>query len=311
MNVEIFALGDWGAPLEMSNEDDVARVHRLQNMVARGMADYAKQLAADGRPLTAVFGLGDNFYGGLSGPKDVRFKERFEELYDPVALAAPFYFVLGNHDYEDKPRKNWLHEIAYAKDNPSSRWKWPAAEGATWFRKDFPLGDSVLTAVCLDTNTDHAGAKWDEQMAFLRAEMAAAQSSHWRIVIAHHPMWTDGYHWDGKKDPDLYPKIRKSILPEIKSAVFYISAHDHNLQHIRHKQHPETDFFISGAGGGDFVQKRRLGDVTNYTNEFFESCGFLHLSFTPDEARAQFVVVEKDGWKLVGAGAVRGRNPNP
>ena len=144
MSVEILAMGDWGAPPNMPDPDDVPKVRALQNQVASAMADYARKLAEKGTPLSAVFGLGDNFYGRLDGPDDPRFQERLEKLYPPADLNVPFYFALGNHDYEDYKFQNWKHEIAYAKQHPESRWKWPAADGVTWFRQDFPSDEPIV-----------------------------------------------------------------------------------------------------------------------------------------------------------------------
>ena len=99
MNIELFALGDWGAPPEMEDSLDVHRVRKLQEQVARAMSEASAKLTADGTPLSAVLALGDNFYGRLDGPDDARFKNRLEELYPQESLRVPFYFVLGNHDY--------------------------------------------------------------------------------------------------------------------------------------------------------------------------------------------------------------------
>lgn len=280
----------------------------LQERVAAAMTDYATKLQLAGVRLDAVLALGDNFYGPLKSEDDKRFADRFENLYPKPALDSPFYFALGNHDYEDDKhvkdpaKKNWKHELAYARAHPDGRWRFPAVGDATWYRLDFPSGQQpLLSIILLDTNTDHVKERWEGQIAWMKQELADCQKSRWRMVAAHHPMFTDGYHFDGKKDPHLYPKIRETILPELGSATFYLSAHDHNQQHIRHPGHKHLDFLLSGAGGGDFIQKRRRpeGDAP-WTNRFMESYGFLHLRFSEAEATAQFIGVTDKGWELLG-----------
>jgi hypothetical protein len=303
--IHLLALGDWGAPPAMPDPHDTPRVKTLQKRVAAGLAAYRDTMTAEGKRLSGILALGDNLYGPLTGPGDVRLTTEFDGIYPKDKLDVPFHFVLGNHDYEDGTHQNWKHLIAHAGANPGGRWKWGGKGDATWYRLDLPADIPLVSIIALDTNTDHVGKKWNEQIQFLHAELAAAQESKWRIVVAHHPMWTDGFHFDGARDPDLYPKIRETILPELEDVVFYVSAHDHNLQHIRHKKFTKTDFFISGAGGGDFTQKRRRASPEDYDNEFFQATGFLHLSFTATEARAQFIAVDEQGPKPVGQEAIR------
>lgn len=296
----MLALGDWGAPPKTHDPGDADILRKAQNRVAAAMTDYAGKLTAAGSRLNAVLPLGDNFYGGLKDENDPRLEERLEKLYPRPSLDVPFFFALGNHDYEDGDRKGWKHQIAYAGksagSSPPGRWLFPAEVGATWYRQDFPATNPLLSMLVLDSNTDHVGNRWKDQIDWLEEELEATKERRWRIVVAHHPMFTDGYHWDGKKDPSLYPKIRKTILPKLERTVFYVSGHDHNQQHIHHPAYPDLDFLLSGAGGGDFIQKRRQFHPP-YKNEYMGEFGFLHLRFTDKEATAQFIAVGTGGWK--------------
>lgn len=296
--MNLLAMGDWGAPRRTNDPDDAATLKNFQDRVAAAMADYATKSAAKGSPISAVLPLGDNFYAdfkedGLQGPDDARFKTRFEDLYPKPALDVPFYFAIGNHDYEDGDRQSWKHQIAYARREPVGRWQFPADKDATWYRKDFALADGRFSMLVLDTNTDHVKNAWKDQIQWLEKQLEETKNSRWRIVVAHHPMFTDGYHFDGAKDPGLYPKIRQTILPKLKDVVFYVSAHDHNQQHIHdHPGHPHLDFLLSGAGGGDFLKDRKASNRP-YKNTFIKKLGFLHLRFTIKEASAQFISVDK------------------
>ncbi len=156
----------------------------------------------------------------------------------------------------------------------------------------------------LDTNTDHVGERWDAQIDWLTDQLTKSEDSRWRIVVAHHPMFTDGFHWNGAKDPDLYPTIRKTILSKLDHVVFYVSGHDHNQQHISHPKYPHLDFLVSGAGGGAFIQPRRQFQPP-YKNTFMQNYGFLHLRFTDNEASARFIGVDLSGWSQLGAPILR------
>lgn len=302
--VNLLAMGDWGAPPHTKDDAaDAKRLRKSQDGVAAAMADYASRSAEAGSPIDAVLPMGDNFYAeskkdGLKGPDDTRFKTRFEDLYPKAVLDVPFYFALGNHDYEDGDDQSWKHQIDYARSSPTGRWQFPAEGDATWYRRDFPVGAGLLSLFVLDTNTDHVKSRWNDQITWLEKQLNETQGNRWKMVMAHHPMFTDGYHWDGKHDKALYPLIRKTILSKLKDVVFYVSAHDHNQQHIHdHPDYPHLDFLVSGAGGGAFPQKRRATDRP-YKNEFMANLGFLHLRFTDTEAVAHFIAVGDKGWKI-------------
>src|SRR5439155_11475167 len=83
--VNIIVMGDWG--------NDKA----TQKTTA---ANLAKYVAQTGRPFNATLLAGDNFYVKLSGLQDYQWQSLFEDMYDAQKLNMPFYFDLGNHDYE-------------------------------------------------------------------------------------------------------------------------------------------------------------------------------------------------------------------
>ena len=290
--MHLLAIGDWGAPPE--DTDDYKKLRSMQQKIARAMAAYSVE---QGIGLSAVLALGDNFYHALRGTDDPRWQWGFENLFTKANFACPFYAVMGNHDYEDGKQENWKHEIAYANDNPQGRWHFPATNGATWYRQDFSQGDKkLLTILFLDSNTDHMHLAdgWNKQVEWIKSELDKSDHGRWLVIAAHHPMFTEGYHHSGKEDPDLYPKIRKDWLPKFSSAVFYVSGHDHNLQHIQHPDWNHLDFLISGAGGGDFPQKQEGFDA-GWKTAFFKKFGFIHLAFTSTQAKARLVSVDKAG----------------
>lgn len=295
--IHLLALGDWGA--YPGSDHDAVYLRKMQKRVAAEMAAY---LAEKGLTASAVLALGDNFYHELKGTDDERWKWGFEDLFPVATFACPFYAVLGNHDYEDgaenKPKLNWKHEIEYATLPGQKRWQLPSSNGITWYREDFSSGgQKLLTVLFLDSNIDHMHVHvqdgWKQQTQWLLAELAKNDHGRWVMVVAHHPMFTDGFHHDGAKDPDLYKAIRADWLPHLGPAVFYLSGHDHNLQHIQHPDWKNLDFLISGAGGGEYPQKRE-STTSPWTTHFYQKFGFVHLVFTPAEAAAYYLSVGND-----------------
>ena len=111
--LHLLAVGDYGTKGDES-----------QTSVAKAMAKFAKSL---NQPLTAVLALGDNFYKTLTPD---RFENHFEDMYSKDGLNCPFYACAGNHDYGaakyDSQEGKLQMQLDYAKNNPSSRWKFPA-----------------------------------------------------------------------------------------------------------------------------------------------------------------------------------------
>jgi tartrate-resistant acid phosphatase type 5 len=305
--INFLAMGDWGAPFgrrpTRDKDQDWKRRRTLQDKVALAMCAYARSLRDAGEPVDGVLALGDNFYEKLGDSSDPRWKERFEDLYPRDPLDCPFYFALGNHDYEDADKSNWRKQLAYAREVAGTRWKFPAAGDATWYRQDFGSPSPWFTLLVLNSNTDHIGlngrsdqARWSAQSQWLAAELDGAASQNRRVLcVAHHPMFTNGFHWNGRLDPSLYKSIRRDWLPHLARIPFYLSGHDHNLQHIEHPEHPATSFLVCGAGGGDFVQPEHRflsGEGPVFTTKFLKNIGFMHLRYSAAESTARLITAD-------------------
>ena len=175
-------IGDWGPEKEW----------KPQEAVARGMAAYAKDMAV--KP-EALFLLGDNFYGSFKGGlKNPRWKTQFEEMYPASLFPGPCYAMLGNHDYDDEPVVKLEAQLAYARENPGTRWTMPAK----WYRQEV---NPLITMLVLDSNYKNrlVSLTDDEkkvQMEWLRAELAKPRKTPWLVVMAHHPLYTNGVHGD-------------------------------------------------------------------------------------------------------------------
>jgi tartrate-resistant acid phosphatase type 5 len=239
----MFMLGDWGTNKYIGQ----------QIAVAAGMRKMV-----DDRHIHpgALFMLGDNWYGTLlGGVNSPRWQTQFEQMYPVSHFPGPAYAVLGNHDYEFKIALKAQTQLDYAAQIKGTRWKMPAR----WYTFAYPEQNPIVTFICLDTNLPRSKeglfllpvtmskAERDEQDAWFRAELAKPRTTPFVIVTGHHPLYTNGIHKDNQR------LIRDwDILLRGHKVDFYITGHDHDLQHLEFAGHP-TSFVISGGGGAELV----------------------------------------------------------
>lgn len=254
------AIGDWGS------EGSLDR----QRSVARAMQDYTGQ---HGLRTDALLLLGDNFYGPFEGGvNSPRWRRQFEDMYPRAAFDCPCYAMLGNHDYHEEPVSKPDDQLAYAAKG-GTRWTMPAK----WYRFDIPLA----TFLVLDSNyrkpeKGKGGLSEEEkatQMAWLKAELARPRATPFLIVLAHHPLYSNGKHGDSST-------LIKAWEPLFRQhgVHLYLCGHDHDMQHLELDSHP-TSFVISGAGGTSLTD---IEQDTKKRGPFAQKVqGFTHLEITP------------------------------
>ena len=239
----MFLLGDWGTD----------RYKPQQISVSQSMNQWM-----DSRHVQpgALFMLGDNWYGKMHGKTgEERWQEQFENMYPANRFPGPAYAVLGNHDYERAKIDKVQMQLDYPKQH-KTRWTMPSR----WYTFNYPEVNPVAKFICLDSNLP--GTKpfdpwpWsylmspedrEAQDVWFKAELAKPRTLPFLIVIAHHPLFTNGVHRD---NPILIPRW-DPLLRDAK-VDFYITGHDHDLQHLEFAGHP-TSFVISGGGGAELV----------------------------------------------------------
>ncbi len=258
--VNFLGMGDWG------------QINSAQGAVAKAMATYVTD---HNIKLNAVLLAGDNFYGKLTGTNDPQWKSIFEDMYDPIKLSSPFYVTLGNHDYRDGKA---AIELAYAQENPASRWKLPTK----WYRVDFPEQHPLVSVLMLDSNRDNLvkSGEWARELVWLEAELAKVSAGgQWVMCCAHHTLVSNGLHGDNgvlqKEWGSLFKKFKVDI---------YLCGHDHDLQHLELKDWPMS--FVL-AGGGGKASRAMLRDVRGPFSKAMN--GFAHFQFTQDKAVVRLV----------------------
>jgi hypothetical protein len=263
-------IGDWGY------ENFTA-----QTAVAAAMKQYVHE---HGLKTDALLMLGDNWYGRLpDGVASQRWTTQFEEMYPKSVFDCPAYAVLGNHDYQRMPENKVDAELEYAKKG-GTRWILPSR----WYRFEFPAHKPLVTMLALDSNVFHPmsdRAKQENftltpedqaaQLNWLKAELEKPRKTPYLIVMAHHPIYSNGPHGDHK----VLIAEWEPLLREHK-AHLYLAGHDHDMQHLEFDGHP-TSFVLSGGGGADlYTLKVEEAQRGPYAAKVY---GFSHLQIAPDK----------------------------
>jgi len=261
----MFIFGDWGAVGNIAP----------QQQVARAMASYATGQAV--RP-SALFLLGDNFYGRLDGgAESPRWQSQFEAMYPASQFGGPCYALLGNHDYNVEPAGKAEAQLAYAAAHPGTRWTMPAK----WYRFDFPQSQPLVTFLALDSNyqkptEEKLSLTAEERVAqaqWLKAELAKPRTTRFLIVCGHHPLYSNA-----GDSPALIAEW--DALFRQHAAHLYFCGHIHDLEHLEFAGHP-TSFVVSGGGG---TTLRNSADTKSTAlNRFQQGVhGFTHLEVSED-----------------------------
>jgi tartrate-resistant acid phosphatase type 5 len=187
-----------------------------QRLLAATIKKTCKDIGCD-----FVLYLGDNFYPhGVNSVSDPLFKHQFEDIYRELEL--PFFSVLGNHDNQGNSKA----QIYYSLKN--LKWKMPN------FNYGFSAGPVDFFAV--NTNCAPSG------MSKLHG-MISEKPNTWNVVFGHHTIFSSGIHGD---TVFLMRQIWKAFFHD--QVDFYISGHDHELEHLRIDT-TGADYIVSGAGG--------------------------------------------------------------
>jgi 3',5'-cyclic AMP phosphodiesterase CpdA len=268
--------GDWG---RMGIEP--------QQQTAEYMAAYASKY-----PLDFIVSVGDNFYdNGVTGVDDLHWTHSFENVYRDSSLFAPWYVILGNHDY----RGSIEAQMAYRSPN-SDRWKMPAKNYVkTWTRDGIKLAMVFIdTSPTEDQYYDEEKYRrvWSEdsaaQKAWFRTVMDTLKADY-RVVVGHHPLYSGGKRMGAKTQSHLdhwgplFAKYRVRT---------YLCGHEHDLQHITATLSGGhiLDHVVTGAGSeiretGEIQEGAYEGDQAK-TVFSLSANGFMTLDVHRDAAVA-------------------------
>jgi acid phosphatase len=262
--LNFLVFGDWGREGQPE-----------QRAVAAQMGTAAAAIGAQ-----FVLSVGDNFYEhGVKSVDDPQWQTSFEKIYTAPSLQIPWHIVLGNHDYHGDGDA----QIAYHKVSP--RWNFPARYYQRTEKIDAHTAVDFfhLDTTPMKTSDDlaipghHLQAQdVPGQVAWFESALAASKAP-WKIVIAHHPVYSGGIHGDT-------PYVIQHILPLLKKygVQAYFNGHDHDLQHL---QAGKINLFCSGAGS-----KVRETKNTAHTKFFRGNTpGFMTVALAPEQMNVRML----------------------
>jgi tartrate-resistant acid phosphatase type 5 len=276
-SVNFVVMGDWGRNGEYH-----------QTKVADQLAKAVTTVDAN-----FILATGDNFYpNGVKSISDPQWKYSYEDVYHQFALERDWYVVIGNHDYKSNP----YAEVQYS--SISHRWHMPALYYSKKFIIDHDTANQILLVV-IDTDPFEKNYYKDsDYVANVSAQDTAAQirwlnqvlsdpspNIKWKIVAAHHPMYTGGKRKSSPETTDIRDAFQPIFDKYHVNA--YICGHEHDLQIIQPTDHITTQF-ISGSAS----EVRPTGSLP--TSLFSASeAGFMVFSVNDNRMLVQ--VVNEDG----------------
>lgn len=281
---------DAGTAVRFIAIGDTGKGNAGQNQVGQTIGTFC---AANGCDFVVL--LGDNFYPtGVGSTTDPQWETAFVQPY--ATVNAPFYAVLGNHDYGGNGSGTELakgdNEVAYALVNP--KWRMPAHDYTfNYGNTDFFVADTNRSMFSLDTQVRDDFAQW-----------IPASTATWKVAFGHHPYLSNGEHgnagnYDGLA---LVPVANgagvKSFLDDrvCGKVDFYISGHDHSIQYLRGScGATPTQLIVSGGGAATtalpgsqqvWYSSDALGfvyvviDGRTFTASFYDATGTLKYTRT-------------------------------
>lgn len=255
---------------------DTGKGNAGQNSVGQAMGTICAQRGCD-----FVVLLGDNFYPtGVSSVTDPQWQTAFVQPYSTV--NAPFYAVLGNHDYGGDGAGYEANkadvEVAYSQTNP--KWRMPSLH--------YRFTQAHAEFFALDTNRSFWGPNGSgdtQTRADLNAWLAGSTAT-WKIALGHHPYKSNGPHGNAG-NYDCQPILGQCVsLPlftdgrHIKNfletvvcgrADVYLSGHDHSLQWLTPTCNG-THLLVSGGGASSTTN-----DMKNPVHYQTTDLGFLYV----------------------------------
>lgn len=263
---------------------DVGTGQREQHAVAQAMIQHQRMTRS---PLVLL--TGDNIYENGEIERVGRvFEQPYAEL---LRQDTKFYAVLGNHDVRTNRGED---QVNYPGYNMAGRYYTFTQQAVQFFALD--------TTQAIDSDE---ASPWIAQLDWFQTELRRSQAP-WKIVFAHHPLYSSGQHGSQQKlIDDLSP-----LLVE-HGVQLYINGHDHNYE--RTEPIDGTTYITSGNGA-----KLRPVDRSAWTAHASSQLGFTAFSVYADRIEVKAIDTDNTAYDEVsialtgaqGAYAPSGRSPN-
>lgn len=327
-------------PMEELAYPPMYRLPKNGSMVAAsGLAPVARAMrewcAREGCDLATM--LGDNIYpDGATAGRDERDAQRFKDLFvDPfTALAAglpsfKIYAVLGNHDWRTS-REGAFAQVKFLESTP------PFHMDGIFYRAKSVIEGNDIEVFAIDTEVLLASASvrkpvladdasevvhdrleqpkaWikpandaERNMATWLEGALESSNARWKIVIAHHPLWSTA---GGKFEQAR--ALRKLILPTLcRYADLYLAGHEHTLEvhtddcseALPGERFDPLVQVVSGSAAKMRPSNSAFSRHQQRSNPQLRTLyakglvwGFAHITFERDRMRIKIVETASDG----------------
>lgn len=224
----------------------------------------------------AILVLGDNVYGcGLRDANDPNWTAVIQPLF---ALGKPVYPVLGNHDWGSRALRgcgfsNPDAEIKKSGTPGFELWNFPAP--------NYVVNTEVAEIIFFDSSPiaeDWADAE-QRSLCALRSALSASKTKPWRIVVAHHPLYSCGEH--GAEQETVRMRDAVEDLLKDHGVDLYLSGHDH---HLETRTTPSSPLFVVSGSGSKI---RTEGATCEQDKSFRIVGGFMVLDITADTLKVR------------------------
>ncbi|MEL6928160.1 MAG: metallophosphoesterase [Cyanobacteria bacterium J06600_6] len=226
---------------------DVGTGKAGQMAIANVMNDYYQQ-----RPLELVLMAGDNIYedGNIR-----RVGATFSKPYHYLRQQeVPFYAVLGNHDVLSN---NGEDQVNFSSFNMQGRY--------------YTFSRDLVQYFALDTNV----SVWKEQFEWLEKALAESTAT-WKVVLAHHPVYSSGLHGSDKRLITMLSPLFKRYGVQL-----YINGHDHNYE--RTEVIDGTTYLTVGAS----AKTRPIFGKSDWTAHSAARLSFATIDVYPERLEIQ------------------------
>lgn len=298
--IDFLVIGDYGRQASS----------RLQHTVDQ-MRQHCKQETCN-----FLVSVGDNFYPtGVASLHDVQWQQTFESVF--YDLPYPYFVALGNHDYMGNPQAQADYTrfkglLADKRDSSNTIAKWFLDPKRYYYvdidteqnvvpNAQFTNGTKILARLVFMDTTPFRGKHHREvlhghispnemrdtspQLEWLTSVLSDTRP-RWKIVIAHHPMYSWGNHGDCR---DIH-HLRAMFTKHKVNAMFY--GHDHVMQY---NYRDNIHYYLSGTGSDLQGSARNYPQYRNNEQAFdapvffdAEHNGFLQVRVDEEAIHTKF-----------------------
>ncbi|MEQ8850072.1 metallophosphoesterase [Botrimarina sp.] len=188
-----------------------------------------------------VVSVGDLIEGYTDDPRQAdREWEEFLGFIDQLQMR--FFFVAGNHDLT----------------NPMLHRKWRERFGREWYSFDY-RGVHFLCLCSEDPVQQHIS---QEQIEFVRKDLADHADARWTLVFLHKPLWTyaeRGLANDGV-DPTNWKEVER-LLVDRPHTIF--AGHVHH--YVQYQRNGREYYSLATTGGGSLLRGNEYGEFDHVT----------------------------------------------